>query len=213
MQSHNNNNTGTASQCNNTTIATATTMPRKRRPRRAVGEVSISSASCVYVNNAPTSVSIDATDVDIVQHDQLKQQSPFSSTVDDPVYANSMPIFGIDEEPLLQEQPSPPRRRNRTDASFRSLPLVQQRRQNAPAPSTATVRRNFSVVLRQRDKPLTETTDICSSSIRSTTVEHETQHITIFIGEQLQFTNTILCTDAEICTLYFNNRYDEQCAI
>lgn len=187
MQSSSAHNNGMAAQCS----SIATTMPRKRRPRRAaVGEVSISSTSCVFVNNALSDAA--ASDPESANNQQHPQQHGQSAV--DPVYANSALEPAVASSsggaPLL---PARPHRTGRDARRYTSL--MGHKRQMAAITATATVRRNFSVVLRQREKPLTTTTtavlsaeggcDDDNNGADLSAVAQETQHITMFIGEQL----------------------------
>lgn len=138
-------NTAVSTHCSAATL-------RRRRPRRAIGEVSISSASIVYVNNAP---------------------APAANEDVEPVYENATITDACADKPL------PPRRRNRSAAAADGHvdPSIV-----FTAANPTKVRRNYSVVFRQLDRAPTNEA-VSSEAVSSESVAMETQHITIFIGE------------------------------
>lgn len=129
-----------------TTHCSAATLQR-RRPRRAIGEVSISSASTVYVNNVP---------------------APAANEDAEPVYENATAAAG---------KPLPPRRRHRAAAAAAVGAVVPSSVSTAVKATTAS--RIYSVVCRQLDRAPTIDDDVGEHE----SVAVETQHITMFIGE------------------------------
>lgn len=131
-----------------TTHGSAATL-RRRRPRRAIGEVSISSASTVYVNNVP---------------------APAANEDVEPVYENAT---------SAASKPLPPWRRHRVAAATAVAASAAVASSVSTAVKVTSLSRNYSVVCRQLDRAPTMDDDDGEHE----SVAVETQHITMFIGE------------------------------
>lgn len=136
----------------------------RRRPRRiAIGEVSITSASTVYVNNDTTTSATDDNG-----------DKPAAHAHADPVYENT----------VGDTKPQPPQRNRRNRAQSSAGARSQQSTLKPLA-----LRRHYTVVCRQLERvPIAVRTPNTPASVdkdgaddASSTVE--TQHVSLFIGE------------------------------